>query len=111
MHKKDGRNRSVSAQATIRLQVVAYLKKKKGTQQQAEDLFGLSCSGIEKIWRKYKEGGRRHIVEKKRGVQGSNKINGMQAAQIRRLIKDKLPDQLKLSFGLWTRQGVQQLIA
>jgi hypothetical protein len=26
------------------------------------------------------------------------------------LIKDKLPDQLKLSFGLWTREAVQQLI-
>jgi transposase len=110
MAKKDGRYRTASAQATIREQAVEYLKKKKGTQQQASEIFGLSRSGIEKIWRKYKAEGKRGIIEKKRGVQGGKKINGKQAAEVRQLIKDKLPDQLKLPFGLWTREAVQQLI-
>lgn len=110
MGKKDGRNRTASAQATIREQAVGFLKKKKGTQKQASEIFGLSQSGIEKIWRKYKTGGRPGIREKKRGVQGGKKINGRQSAQVRQLIKDKLPDQLKLPYGLWTREAVQQLI-
>ena len=49
--------------------------------------------------------------ERKRGVQGGKKINGKQSAQVRQLINDKLPDQLKLPFGLWTREAVQQWIA
>ena len=110
MLKKDGRNRTASAQAAIREQVADFLKKKRGTQKQASEIFGLSQSGIEKIWRKYTAEGKRGISEKKRGVQGGKKINGRQAAEVRQLIKDKLPDQLKLPFGLWTREAVQQLI-
>lgn len=111
MVKKDGRNRTASAQATVRERTVDFLKRKTGTQKQAMEIFGLSQSGVEKIWRKYKVGGKRGIVERKRGVRGGKKINGKQSAQVRRLIKDKLPDQLKLPFGLWTREAVQQLIA
>lgn len=110
MSKKDGRCRTASAQAAIREQVVDFLKKKRGTQSEASEIFGLSQSGIEKIWRKYKTAGKRGISEKKRGVQGGKKINGKQAAEVRQLIKDKLPDQLKLPYGLWTREAVQQLI-
>jgi transposase len=110
MQKKDGRNRSASAQAAIREQVADFLRKKRGTQQQASAIFGVSQSGIEKIWRKYKSAGKRGIAQKKRGVQGGKKINGKQSAEVRALIKDKLPDQLKLPYGLWTREAVQQLI-
>lgn len=110
MVKKDGRNRTASAQATIREHLVDYLKKKKGTQKQAAGIFGLSRSGVEKIWCSYKAIGKRVVVNKKRGVKGGKKINGVQAAEIRRLVKDKLPDQLKLPYGLWTREAVQQLI-
>lgn len=107
---KDGRNRTASAQAAIRLQVVDYLKKKKGSQSEAADIFGLSRSGVERIWKSYKEGGVREVAEKKRGVQGGKKINVKQATEVRQMINDKLPDQLKLPFGLWTREAVQQLI-
>lgn len=110
MTKKDGRNRTASSQATVREQVVGFLKKKRGTQKEAAGIFGLSQSGVEKIWRKYKADGKDGIRERKRGVQGGKKINGKQSAQVRQLIKDKLPDQLKLPYGLWTREAVQQLI-
>ena len=63
-----------------------------------------------KIWKQYKNGGIRAIEEKKRGVREGKKINGKQAAEVRQLIKDKLPDQLKLPYGLWTRAAVSQLI-
>lgn len=107
---KDGRNRTASAQAVIREQVVSYLKKKLGTQLQAAETFGITQRAVNKIWAKYKEGGLRGIKEKKRGVQGGKKIGGQQAAEIRKLIKDKFPEQLKLSYGLWTREAVTQLI-
>ena len=98
------------SQETKRLLIVDYLKKKKGTHQQAADLFHVSKSAVDKIWTRYKNGGSRDIKSKKRGVQGGKKIDGKQSADVRQLIKDKLPDQLKLAFGLWTREAVQQLI-
>lgn len=107
MEKKRG---SKESQATKRILIVNYLKKRKGTHKQASELFQVSKSAVDKIWTKYKEGGIRAIHSKKRGVQGGKKINGKQAAEVRQLIKDKMPDQLKLAFGLWTREAVQQLI-
>lgn len=101
---------SIDAQAKVRLLVIDFLKNKKGTQQKCSELYGLTLNGVQKIWRKYKDSGKRGILPKKRGVQGGKKINGNQAADVRRLIREKMPDQLKLSFGLWTREAVQQLI-
>jgi transposase len=110
MQKKDGRNRTASAQATTRELVVEYLKKKLGTQKQCSEVYKLHLRSVQRIWHRYKHGGKRAILEKKRGVKGGKKINGKQAAEVRKLIKDKMPDQLKLPFGLWTREAVQQLI-
>ncbi len=111
--KRTGQNAergSKAAQEKVRELVIDFLKKKKGTQQQAAELYGLSLNGVQRIWRRYKENGYRGLASKKRGVQGGKKINGKQSAEVRQLIKDKLPDQLKLPFGLWTREAVQQLI-
>ncbi len=98
------------SQETKRRLVVDYLKRKKGTHKEASELFQLSKSAVDKIWTRYKAKGIRSIESKKRGVQGGKKITGKQAAEVRQLVKDKLPDQLKLPFGLWTREAVQQLI-
>ncbi len=104
------KRRSAEEEAGVRHQVMQYLKKKMGSQQQASEIFGLSVNGVHKIWKRYKEGGIRNIAQKKRGITSGKKIKGAQSAEVRRLIKDKLPDQLKLPYGLWTREAVQQLI-
>jgi len=111
--QKTGKNKkreSAEIQSFKRKQIVEFLKKEKGTQAQAAELFGLSVSGVHKIWRKYKSGGIRNIEKRKRGIKGGKKLSGKDAADVRRLIKDKMPDQLKLPFGLWTRDAVCQLI-
>jgi hypothetical protein len=71
MQQKDGRHRSASAQATIREQVIDYLKKQRGTQNQTAEIFVLHIRSVNRMWARYKSGGRRNIKEKKRGV---NKI-------------------------------------
>ena len=107
MVKKRG---TKDSQETKRRLVVSYLKTKQGTHQQAADIFDMSKSGVDKIWTRYNRKGIRGIGSKKRGVQGGKKITGKQAAEVRELIKCKMPDQLKLPFGLWTREAVQQLM-
>ncbi len=38
------------------------------------------------------------------------RLNGKQEEQLRRLLMDRTPDQLKLPFALWTRRAVQDLV-
>lgn len=108
MEQKKRKNKD--AQEECRFRIVDFLKNKRGTQKQAAEIFSVSERAVNKIWNKYKTEGKRSLHNKKRGVKGGKKINSKQAAEIRGLIKDKLPDQLKLPYGLWTREAVQQLI-
>lgn len=111
--QKTGMNKkreSAEIQASTRKKILSYLKKKHGTQREAAEVFGVSESCVHKVWKRYREGGSRNVEQRKRGVKGGKKINGGQQAEIRRLIKDKMPDQLKLAYGLWTREAVGQLI-
>lgn len=110
MKTKIRKRHSQQAQELIRFRVAEYLKKKQGTQKQCADIFGLTEMAVNRIWAKYKEGGKQALRSKKRGCREGKKLKKEQAYQIRQLIKDKLPDQLKLPFGLWTREAVQQLI-
>ncbi len=66
---------------------------------------GIWCRGHEK-------GGVRALKAKKRGRRkGENRtLTPAQEDVIQKTICDKMPDQLKLSFALWTRRAVQLLI-
>lgn len=108
MQNKKRKNKD--AQEETRFRIVDYLKNKRGTQKQAAEIFSITERAVNKIWNKYKTGGKRSLINKMRGVKGGKKIKGKQASEVRSLIKDKMPDQLKLPFGLWTREAVQQLI-
>jgi len=81
------------------IRVAEYLRKNMGTQKQAAEIFGITERGVNKIWSLYKTGGKRALYSKKRGVQGGMKLKKDQAYKVRQLIKDKLPEQLKLPFG------------
>lgn len=110
MVKQKGKRKNKQAQEETRIRTVDYLKKQRGTQQQASEIFGITQRAVNKIWGIYKRYGKKGLYSKKRGVRQGKKISGVQAAEIRRLVKDRLPDQLKLPYGLWTREAVQQLI-
>jgi transposase len=104
------RRKNKQAQEETRFRVCEYLKRKMGTQKQAALIFGLTERSVNKIFGIYKNKGKRGLVSRKRGVQTGKKITGEQAFMVRKLIKEKLPDQLKLPYGLWTREAVQRLI-
>lgn len=110
MEKKTKKRNGQEVQEANRLRIVDFLKKKKGTQKEAAEIFGVTERTVNKIWAKYKKGGTNALKNKKRGVKGGKKLKAKEAAEIRRLIRDKMPEQLKLPFGLWTREAVQQLI-
>jgi len=97
-------------QESIRKLVVRYLRRKEGTQEDAARVFDLSPSAVSKIWVRYNKEGYQSLRSRKRGVRGGKKITGIQAEEVRRLVRNKLPDQLNLPFGLWTREAISQVI-
>lgn len=104
------KRKNKDAQEETRIRVAEYLKRKQGTQEEASIIFGITQRAVNGIWSRYKKGGLKNLYSKKRGVRGGIKLSTDQALEIKRLIREKTPDQLKLSFGLWTRQAVGQLI-
>lgn len=111
METKVKKRKNQDAQEETRLRVADYLRKNLGTQRQAAEIFGITERAVNKIWARYGAGGKRALRSRKRGVRGGMKLKKDQAHKVRELIREKLPDQLKLPFGLWTREAVQQLIS
>lgn len=111
MKTKVKKRKNQDAQEETRLRAADYLRKKLGTQKQAAEIFGITERAVNKIWAQYKAGGKRALRSRKRGVQGGMKLKKDQAHKVRELIREKLPEQLKLPFGLWTREAVQRLIS
>jgi len=81
------------------------------TYKEIGAIIGIHKDTVWKWSQRYKAGakgleaqkrGRRHGAQRKLGIS--------EEAQIRKLIINKAPDQLKLTFALWTRQAVGEII-
>jgi transposase len=111
MEKIDARKLSTDAQQALRYQVIR-LRKQGRTHVEISAITGIHRSTSVAWWNRYKNEGKKAIKIKKRGrpVGSCRKLNKEQENEIRRAIRDKCPDQMKLPFALWTRQAVKQLI-
>ncbi len=97
--------------ATVRRQVVR-LKKKGLKGKEIESLTGVRMNRISEIWSMYKEGGNEAIAPQKTGRKPGSctLLTQQQEKEIREIIIDKTPDQMKMSFALWTRQAICDLV-
>lgn len=111
MEKIDTRKLTQEAQETLRKQIVRLRKAGRANKEVAE-IVGVSQVHCSNVWRRYQEQGISGITKGKRGRRHGAKrsLTVEQELLITKLIKDKAPDQLKLSFALWTREAVRQLI-
>lgn len=111
MDKINLREVSVETRQTIKKQVIALLKKGVKHSEIA-DTIGISKPAVDKISKSYKAKGSACVKEKKRGRKLGEKrqLTPEQEKEIRRILIDKNPEQMKLSFMLWTRAAVCQLI-
>jgi transposase len=109
--KTDARKLDAATQAHLRRLVVRALRG--GMKQTvAAQQFGVSLRAVNKWAALDKAGGLRALKPKRRGRRaGEGRLDATQAARIRALIVEKMPDQLKLPFYLWTRAAVAELIA
>ena len=111
MKKNDPRKLSTEAQQEIRYQVIR-LKKQDRTHEEISKITGVHRSTSSHWWNLYKKGGKKALKIKKRGrPSGSCRtLTSEQEKEIKKMMVDKCPDQLKLPFALWTRTTVKQLI-
>jgi len=111
MEKVDARTLSTEAQQQLRHQAIR-LRKAGRTFDDIAAIVGVHPSTIYGWWKAYQEQGVAGIEIKKRGrrLGHGRRLDAKQEQQLRRLLIDKMPDQLKLPFALWTRRAVQDLI-
>ena len=108
---RDFRKLKSSVQAELRRRAVALVDCGK-TRQEAAAAVGVNRRFVGEWVKARDEGGDRALDGGKRGRRPGEQLalKDRDAAQIRRRIADKCPDQLKLPFALWTREAVAELI-
>lgn len=111
MEKEDVRKLTPSAQEQLRKQAVR-LWKRGEKYSEISRVIGAHRDSVSKWCKAYAKDGLKGLVSKRRGIRtGQNRTLSMdQEEEIQGLLVDKVPDQFKLAFALWTRQAVQELI-
>ena len=112
MKKQDARKLSPEQQEILRITAVRMVMEEGYTQRAAAKSVGVSRQEVNSWCRKYEKFGWNALKAKKRGRRpGEQKVlRPWQCATIYNLICDRMPDQLKLPFVLWTRAAVRDLI-
>jgi transposase len=110
MKHQDARSLSPTAQEALRKRAVQAVLD-GNTMVQVARIWQVSRYAVSLWVSAYRNGGLRTLNARRRGHPGHIRLKPWQAALTARLIRDKLPDQLKLPFVLWTREAVAQLIA
>jgi len=111
MNTTDARTLNQQTQYELRKQVVRL--REQGLDNQAiSEIVGLSKSHVSTIGKKYERGGLDAIKPGLRGRRhgAQRELTAEQEVGIQKLLVDKTPDQLKLSFALWTRDAVRLAI-
>ena len=105
--------RSLSRQARHERRVQVIRLRKAGLSYELiAQQTGLSRTGVFNICARHQAGGAAALRDRIGGrpLGDGRLLSAEQEAEVRRLIADKTPDQLKMPYALWTRTAVAQLI-
>jgi len=111
MEKIDARKLSTEAQEQLRRQAVR-LRKRGDSYKSIGEIVGVHPQTVSRWWKKYEKEGAKGLKIERRGRREGEKrtLSPAQESEIQKLIIENTPDQLKLTFALWTRQAVQEII-
>ena len=111
MEKVDFRCLPEHERIVIRKTAIKLIRSGKKKKDVAA-LFGVKPGTLSDWVKKHKEQGLKGLKAKKRGVKSEDKklLSIEQENQIQQMIVDKMPDQLKLDYALWTRKAVKELV-
>lgn len=109
MEKEDFRTVADTIRSSYRKKAITLIKKgfKKGD---VAILFGVNKNTVSNWVKHYNETG--SFKSKTKGVKSEDKklLSLSQEKSIQLMIVDKMPDQLKLDYALWTRKAVKELV-
>ena len=82
------------------------------TQKEISLILGVRANTVSDWVKLYKQFGNKGLKEVKRGrKKGHGKLlSSTQELEVQKMIIDKMPDQLKLPYALWTRKAIRDLI-
>jgi transposase len=109
--KRDARNLSKEQQIEARRRAMI-LAGKNWHDRDVAEAVGVNPRTVRQ-WRQHRrEHGSKSLLrdERGRGLGEGRTLSAAQEQAVRKLIADKLPDQLQLPFALWTRKAVAQLL-
>lgn len=111
MSRTDSRSLSDEALIERRKQVVRCRQRGMGLKESA-DHCSMSRYAANRAWQLYLKHGWSALETKRTGrpLGSGHILTDAQQEETQRLISDKMPDQLKLPYALWTRKAVGQLI-
>lgn len=110
MKALDARTLPSNAQEDLRRKAVAAVRAGK-SKSEAARLFGVARQTIHTWINNHEARGAAGLKARRRGRRpGGKALDAKQAALVRRRVRDRHPDQLKLPFCLWTREAVCELI-
>ena len=111
MVKQDFRKGSSAERQAIRKRGIILIQsgKKKGEVAQ---LLGVNKNTVTNWCKSYSQEGNNGLRDKKRGMKSENRklLTDIQEKKIQKMIVDKYPEQYKLSYALWTRKAIKELI-
>ena len=111
MEKVDFRSLSGEERKASRKAAMRMLKQGKKKKEIAQ-AFGVAPNTVTNWVKRYEQNGSKGLSDIARGVKSEDKklLNLDQEEQVRQMITDTMPDQLKLDFALWTRKAVKELV-
>ena len=111
MEKMDFRKLPSQERDSYRRRAISLIKSGE-KQKNIAILFGVREATVSNWVKSYKSDGLKGIKDKTRGIKSEDKkyLTTYHENQIKKMILDTMPDQLKLPFALWTRKAVRELI-
>ncbi|RLC17463.1 MAG: IS630 family transposase, partial [Deltaproteobacteria bacterium] len=111
MEKIDLRKASTAEKEAIRIRAIM-MYKQNINQNEIALLLGVHKNSIYQWVKIFKEQGKKGLKEVKKGrKKGDGKLlSNVQEKEVQKMIVDKMPDQLKLPYALWTRKAIVDLI-
>jgi transposase len=111
MERRDFRSIGRAAQEELRRRALVLIEQGM-SQTEAARVVGVQRQTVN-IWHKrYRERGEESVFDGRRVSprRGKGVLTAEEAQKVQRWIADKMPDQLKLPFALWTARAVLELI-
>lgn len=111
MDPTDARSLPPEAQEAMRKKAVEAVEAGRSRTEVGE-LFGVTRQTVTLWVKAYEEGGEKALESRPRGRPrgAGSRLEPWQKAQVAKALRDKMPDQLKLPFYLWTREAVVALV-